>query len=75
MSEAKIRTIPTTMITGYWDEGSVSEFPEEVKIIMANGKPVMYRIAVQQPKPNTLKPSEMARIFRNHVYGGGNYEK
>ena len=75
MSQAKIRTLPTTMVTGYWDDGSVSEFPEEVRIRMANGQKVLYRIAVEQPKPNTMTPSEMARIFRNHVYGGGNYEK
>ena len=75
MSEAKIRTLPTTMVTGYWDDGSVSDIPEEVKIVMANGKKAVYRLTVEQPKPNTLTPSEMARIFKNHVYGGGDYEK
>ena len=75
MSDKKIRTIPTTMVTGYWDDGSVSEIPEEVKVVMSNGKKAVYRIMVEQPKPNTLSPSEMARIFTNHVYGGYKYEK
>ena len=70
MSEAKIRTLPTTMVTGYWDDGSVSDVPEEVKIVMANGKKAVYRIMVDQPKPNTLTPSEMARIMKNHIFGG-----
>lgn len=70
MSEAKIRTIPTTMVTGYWDPGSVSDVPEEIKVVMSNGKPVRYRITVEQPRPNTLKPSEMARIMAGHIYGG-----
>ena len=71
----KIQTIPTTKVTGYWDAGSVSEFPEEIKVVMANGKRVFYRIQVEQPRPHVMKPHEMALIFRDHVYGGGNYEK
>ena len=70
MSEAKIRTLPTTMVTGYWDDGSVSEYPEQVRIVMANGRKVLYRIEVRQPEPNTLKPSDMARIMAGHIYGG-----
>ena len=71
MSErGKVQTVPTTMVTGYWDDGSVSEYPETVKIVMANGKRVLYRIEVRQPAPNTLKPSEMARIMAGHIYGG-----
>ena len=70
VSEAKIRTLPTTMVTGYWDDGSVSEYPEQIKIVMANGDKVLYRIEVRQPKPNTLTPSEMARIMENHIFGG-----
>ena len=70
MSEAKIRTLPTTMVTGYWDDGSVSDVPEEVKVVMADKRTVRYRIMVEQPKPNTLTPSEMARIMKNHIFGG-----
>ena len=43
---------------------------EEVKIVMANGKKAFYRIMVEQPKPNTLTPSEMARIMKDHIFGG-----
>lgn len=70
MSENKIRTLPTTMVTGYWDAGSVSDVPEEVKVVMADKRTVRYRIMVEQPKPNTLKPSEMAEIMKNHIFGG-----
>lgn len=70
MSETKIRTLPTTMVTGYWDAGSVSDVPEEVKVVMADQRTVRYRIMVEQPKPNTLKPSEMARIMTDHIFGG-----
>ena len=70
MSEAKIRTIPTTMVTGYWDDGSVSEVPEQIKVVMANGARVMYRIEVVQPRPNVLSPSEMARVMKDHIFGG-----
>lgn len=75
MSEAKVRTLPTTMVTGYWDDGSVSDIPEEVKIVMANGKKAVYRLMVEQPKPNVMTPSEMARIFAEHIYGGNKYGK
>lgn len=75
MSEAKIRTIPTTMVTGYWDAGSVSEIPEEVKIVMSDGKKAVYRLMVEQPKPKTMTPAEMARIFTENVYGGYKVKK
>ncbi len=52
---SKIQTIPTTIVTGYWDPGSVSEIPENVKIVMANGKKAIYRLAVEQPKPQLLE--------------------
>ena len=58
MSGNKIQTIPTTIVTGYWDPGSVSEIPESVKIVMANGKKAIYRIAIEQPKPQLLEKLE-----------------
>lgn len=67
---AVIRSIPTVIVTGFWEEGSVSEEPEHIKIVFSNGKKVLYDIAVKQPKPNTMTPSEMARIFTEHVFGG-----
>ena len=71
MSErGKIQTIPTTMVTGYWDQGSVSDVPERIKVVMSDNRRVMYRIEVKQPKPNVLSPSEMARIMKGHIYGG-----
>lgn len=52
----KVQTIPTTMVTGYWDPDSTSEIPEEVKIVMANKKKAIYRLIVEQPRPH-LKDS------------------
>ncbi len=51
MSEGKIRTLPTLMVTGYWDEGSVSEIPENIKIVMANKQKAQYRLVIEQPRP------------------------
>ena len=47
----KIQTIPTTMVTGYWDPGSESKVPETVKVVMADGTRVMYRMEIEQPHP------------------------
>lgn len=55
MSGIKIQTIPTTIVTGYWDPGSVSEIPENVKIVMANGKKANYRLTIEQPRPQLRK--------------------
>ena len=54
----------------YWDEGSVSEVPEQVKVVLSDGRHAIYHINVEQPKPNTLTPSEMARIMKDHIFGG-----
>ena len=47
----KIQTIPTTSVTGYWDPGSESKVPETVKVVMADGTRVMYRMEIEQPHP------------------------
>ena len=63
MSGAKIQTIPTTIVTGYWDPGSVSEIPENIKIVMANGKRALYRLAVEQPRPQLREQlDEFSRV-------------
>ena len=69
MSE-KVQTLPTLSVTGYWDEGSVSDVPEQIKVVMSDGRRAMYHINVEQPKPNVLRPSEMVRIMENHIFGG-----
>ena len=57
MNNGRIQTLPTTMVTGYWDPGSTSEEPENVKIVMSNRKRVLYRIVTDQPRPEAyLKP-------------------
>lgn len=70
MNASRIQTLPTLSVTGYWDEGSVSEVPEQVKVVLSDGRHALYHINVEQPKPNTLTPSEMARIMKDHIFGG-----
>ncbi len=66
----KIQTIPTTMVTGYWDPGSSSEIPEAIKIVMANGTRAVYRLQVEQPHPQCLKAIDLIRIMNETTYGG-----
>lgn len=66
----KIQTIPTTMVTGYWDPGSTSEIPEAIKIVMANGTRAVYRLQVEQPHPQCLKAIDLIRIMNETTYGG-----
>lgn len=44
--------------------------PEQIKVVMSDGRRAMYHINVEQPKPNVLRPSEMVRIMENHIFGG-----
>ena len=53
------------MVTGYWDKGSSSRIPENVKIVMSDGTRAMYRIDVSQPHPCFL--AAMDGI--NHIIG------
>ena len=66
----KIQTIPTTMVTGYWDPGSSSEIPEAIKIVMSNGTRAVYRLQVEQPHPQCLKAIDLIRIMNETTYGG-----
>ena len=66
----KIQTIPTTMVTGYWDPGSSSEIPEAIKIVMANGTRAVYRLQVEQPHPQCMMAIDLIRIMNETTYGG-----
>lgn len=70
MSEAKIRTLPNTMVTGYWDRGSTSEVPERVKIVLADGTKARYVLDVEQPHPQCMKSIELIRVMSECTYGG-----
>lgn len=71
MSErGKIQTIPTTMVTGRWDKGSVSKVPENVKIVMADGTRAEYRLVVEQPA--FRRCMDIIQNMKNLVVG---YEK
>lgn len=71
MSEdGRIQTIPTTMVTGYWDPGSTNKIPETVKIVMADGTRAHYRLEIEQPHPQCVKAVDLIRIMQNATYGG-----
>ena len=74
MSEAVglIRSLPTMMVTGYWDKDSQSKIPERVKVVMHDGTRAMYALDVQQPHPQCEKAVE---IIRNMDVRGYGFEK
>ena len=46
--------------TAFWEQGSISEYPDVIKVPM-NGHVVTYRLDVQQPHPQFLKVMEAIR--------------
>ena len=68
-----VRTIPTTMVTGYWESDS-SQYPDRIKVVMADGKRVTYRIDIEQPHPQCVKSLELIQIMKKHIYGGNGYQ-
>lgn len=70
MSNAKIRTLPTTMVTGLWDPGSASEIPERIRIVLSNGMKATYQLSVEQPHPQCMKAIDLVRIMNGHTFGG-----
>ena len=66
----RIQTIPTTIVTGYWDPGSSSKVPESVKIVMSDGSRAMYRLDIRQPHPQCVKALDLIRIMKSNTYSG-----
>ena len=64
-----IRTLPTTMVTGYWDKDSTSKIPERVKIVLADGTKVTYTLDVAQPHPQCRKAMEIIRHMTDPEIG------
>ena len=67
--EKPIRIIPTPQVTGYWHH-DFSDYPDEVKVKMADGKSVTYVRQIEQPHPQCLKSIELIRIMKDSTYGG-----
>ena len=77
MSEAKVtRIIPTPQVTGYWHHES-SDYPDEVKVKMADGEWVTYARVIEQPHPKCRKAIDLIKIMNDCTYGGykGKHEK
>ena len=67
MSEAKtIRILPLPKVTGIWDHEE-SDYPDEVRVPMSDGKVITYERKIGQPGPNLIRPSDLLKL---HTYGG-----
>ena len=75
MSEATktVRVIPTPQVTGYWHH-DWSDYPDEIKVKMADGTFVTYERIIEQPHPQCVKSIDLIKIMKKHVYGGNGYQ-
>jgi hypothetical protein len=64
-----IRVIPTTQVTGYWHH-DYSDYPDEIKVKMANGESVTYVRKIEQPHPKCQKAIDLIRVMNECTYGG-----
>ena len=71
MSEATktVRVIPTPQVTGYWHH-EWSDYPDEIKVKMADGTQVIYERRIEQPHPQCRKAIDLIRIMNDTTYGG-----
>lgn len=71
MSEASktIRVIPTPQVTGYWHH-EYSDYPDEIKVKMADGESVLYVRQIEQPHPQCQRAIDLIRIMGDCTYGG-----
>ena len=67
--ERTIRIIPTPQVTGYWHHES-SDYPDEIKVKMADGQFVTYERKIEQPHPQCRKAIDLIRIMTDCTYGG-----
>lgn len=64
-----IRVIPTPQVTGYWHH-DWSDYPDEIKVKMANGENIVYVRKIDQPHPQVVKSIELIKIMKKNAYGG-----
>lgn len=64
-----VQSIPTTQIIGYWEHEKVG-YPDRIKVTMSDGTKVTYAICLPMTPPHTYKPSELARIMKENIFGG-----
>ena len=69
MSEVRvIRVIPTPQVTGYWHH-DYSDYPDEIKVKMANGASVTYVRKIEQPHPKCKKAIDLIKVMNKCTYG------
>lgn len=67
--ESMKRAKPIAAVTAIWDKGSISRFPETVRVPMDNGIVVTYRIDMEkQPHPAFLSAMELLRKLPKGCY-------
>ena len=67
MSEP-IRVMPMWNPLPLWDKDSESEYPDALKMAFRDGQTRVYRLVVEQPKPQIDRAAE---ILRRNTFGGG----
>lgn len=65
---SEIRVLPLPNVTGVWDYDA-SRYPDRVRIPMADGKVVTYRIETEMPHPQVMKTLELIRRMRERGNG------
>ena len=51
-------------------EHDTSDYPDVVKVAMADGHVITYQRVIEQPHPNCLKAIDLIKIMKGHTYGG-----
>lgn len=66
MSDDRVR--PLADVTCIWD-CDASHYPDRVRMTMADGKVVTYRIDIDMPHPQVMKTIDLIRQMRKNVNG------
>ena len=51
-------------------ENDTSDYPDVIKVPMADGHVITYRRDMSQQDPRLLRSIELIRIMKKHTYGG-----
>ena len=74
IGKENVRIMPMVNPLPLWDKGSVSEYPETLRMAFRDGKIRNYRLVVeetvQQPTPQVVSASELTRMFEENTFGG-----
>lgn len=71
MSESKVIQIRplNPSVAAIWEHDS-SDYPDMIKIPMADGHVIAYRREIQQPEPRVMRCVDLIKLMKEHTYGG-----